>query len=278
MTISVLMSTYYKEKPEYLNEALKSIWSDQIRKPDEIILVEDGPLTDNLYSIIDEWKKLLNDVLVVVEKPVNEGLALALNDGIAVAKGDLIARMDSDDISLPNRFLLQEEYMNNHEDVDILGGAIQEFNDEGTLNNIRTYPATMNEVLKTMYRVAPVAHPTAMFRKSFFDSGFRYCSKYHICEDVTMWYDAAKGKRIINNLPEVILHFRRNDSMMNRRSREKAWSEFLAYNDGIKKVYGLFSYKYIFSLLRMIFRLLPSGVIRATYNSRFRKTIAKQQK
>lgn len=57
MTISVLMSTYYKEKPEYLNEALKSIWSDQIRKPDEIILVEDGPLTDNLYSIIDEWKK-----------------------------------------------------------------------------------------------------------------------------------------------------------------------------------------------------------------------------
>jgi hypothetical protein len=167
--------------------------------------------------------------------------------------------------------------MNNHEDVDILGGAIQEFNDEGTLNNIRTYPATMNEVLKTMYRVAPVAHPTAMFRKSFFDSGFRYCSKYHICEDVTMWYDAAKGKRIINNLPEVILHFRRNDSMMNRRSREKAWSEFLAYNDGIKRVYGLFSYKHIFSLLRMIFRLLPSGAIRAIYNSKFRKAIAKQQ-
>ena len=65
--------------------------------------------------------------------------------------------------------------------------------------------------------------------------------------------------------------------MMNRRSREKAWSEFLAYNDGIKRVYGLFSYKYIFSLLRMIFRLLPSGAIRAIYNSKFRKAIAKQQ-
>ena len=278
MTISVLMSTYCKEKPEYLDEAMRSIWTDQVRKPDEIILVEDGPLTDELYAVIHNWKNLIGDAFVIVEKSANQGLALALNDGIAVAKGDLIARMDSDDISLPNRFRLQEEYMNNHEDVDILGGAIQEFNDEGTLNNVRIYPATMDEVLKTMYRVAPVAHPTAMFRKSFFDSGFRYCSRYHICEDVTMWYDAAKGKRIINNLPRVILHFRRNDSMMNRRSREKAWSEFLAYNDGIKKVYGLFSYKYIFSLLRMIFRLLPSSVIRATYNSRFRKTIAKQQK
>ena len=277
MTISVLMSTYCKEKPEYLDEAMKSIWTDQTRKPDEIILVEDGPLTDELYAVIHNWKNLIGDAFVIVEKSANQGLALALNDGIAVAKGDLIARMDSDDISLPNRFRLQEEYMNNHEDVDILGGAIQEFNDEGTLNNIRTYPATMNEVLKTMYRVAPVAHPTAMFRKSFFDSGFRYCSKYHICEDVTMWYDAAEKKRIINNLPEVILHFRRNDSMMNRRSREKAWSEFLAYNDGIKRVYGLFSYKHIFSLLRMIFRLLPSGAIRAIYNSKFRKAIAKQQ-
>ena len=277
MTISVLMSTYCKEKPEYLDEAMRSIWTDQVRKPDEIILVEDGPLTDELYAVIHNWKNLIGDAFVIVEKSANQGLALALNDGIAVAKGDLIARMDSDDILLPNRFRLQEEYMNNHEDVDILGGAIQEFNDEGTLNNVRIYPATMDEVLKTMYRVAPVAHPTAMFRKSFFDSGFRYCSRYHICEDVTMWYDAAEKKRIINNLPEVILHFRRNDSMMNRRSREKAWSEFLAYNDGIKRVYGLFSYKYIFSLLRMIFRLLPSGAIRAIYNSKFRKAIAKQQ-
>lgn len=277
MTISVLMSTYCKEKPEYLNEALKSIWTNQVRKPDEIILVEDGPLTDELYGIIRKWKNQIGEAFLVIEKRVNQGLALALNDGIKIAQGDLIARMDSDDISLPNRFLLQEKYMEEHKEVDILGGAIQEFNDEGTLYNIRTYPATMHDVLKTMYRVSPVAHPTAMFRKSFFDSGFRYSSKYHICEDVTMWYDAAEKKRIINNLPEVILHFRRNDSMMNRRSREKAWSEFLAYNDGIKRVYGLFSYKYIFSLLRMIFRLLPSGAIRAIYNSKFRKAIAKQQ-
>ena len=166
--------------------------------------------------------------------------------------------------------------MEAHPEVDILGGAIQEFNDEGSLHNIRTYPLNMAEVLKTMYRVSPLAHPTVMFRRSFFEAGFRYSSRYHICEDVTMWYDAAAAHRVINNLPDVVLCFRRNDSMMNRRSREKAWSEFLAYNDGIYRVYGLFSYKYIFSFLRMCFRLMPAKAIMSLYNSRFRKMMAKQ--
>jgi len=276
MTISVLMSTYHKEKPHYLHEAFVSLWTSQVRKPDEIVLIEDGPLTDELDAVVDHWKQLLNGTLVIVKNATNRGLAASLNDGISVAKGDLIARMDSDDRCLPERFLLQEKYMEAHPEVDILGGAIQEFNDEGSLHNIRTYPLNMAEVLKTMYRVSPLAHPTVMFRRSFFEAGFRYSSRYHICEDVTMWYDAAAAHRVINNLPDVVLCFRRNDSMMNRRSREKAWSEFLAYNDGIYRVYGLFSYKYIFSFLRMCFRLMPAKAIMSLYNSRFRKMMAKQ--
>ncbi len=278
MTISVLMSTYKNEKPQYLNEALDSIWTKQTRKPEEIVLVKDGPLTDELDAVVNKWKEKLQDVLTIVSNPVNKGLAAALNDGIAVAKGQLIARMDSDDQSKPDRFKLQEKYMEEHPEVDILGGAIEEFNDEGTLYNTREYPLTMNDVLRTMYRVSPMAHPTVMYRKSFFDSGFRYSSKYHICEDVTMWYDAAAGHRVMNNLPDVILSFRRNNALMDRRSKEKAWSEFHAYNDGIRRVYGLFSYKYIFSFMRLCFRLMPTSIIKAIYNSRFRRIVAKQKK
>ena len=276
MTISVLMSTYCKEKPKYLDEAMKSIWTDQIRKPDEIILVEDGPLTDDLYKVISKWKAQLKDVMKVVSKPINQGLAMALNDGLNVASGNLIARMDTDDRSLPNRFLVQEQYMVQHEEVDILGGAIEEFNDEGTFRNTCTYPKTMEDVLKTMYRVSPVAHPAVMYRKSFFDAGFRYSDKYHICEDVTMWYDAAAAHRVINNLPDIILEFRRNASVMKRRRKEKAWSEFLAYNDGIRRVYGLFTYKYVFSFLRMCFRLMPSSIVSFIYNGNLRKIVARR--
>ena len=107
--ISVIISTYIGEEAQYLDRALRSIWDDQRRKPDEIVLVEDGLLKKELLDVIDAWKKKLGSMFVVIEKPVNEGLAAAMNDAIEVARGDLIARMDSDDISLPDRFMLQEQ-------------------------------------------------------------------------------------------------------------------------------------------------------------------------
>ena len=273
--ISVIIATYKGEKPAYLDRALRSIWDDQKRKPDEIVLVEDGPLTTGLCNVVDAWKEILESRLVVIEKPVNEGLAAALNDAIEVAHGDLIARMDSDDISLPDRFMLQEQYMDEHPEVDILGGSIREFNDEGTLSTVCRYPRTMQEVLRTMYKASPLAHPTVMYRSSFFKAGYRYSSKYHICEDVTMWYDAAAGGRVINSLQDVLLEFRRNPSVMQRRSREKAWSEFLAYNDGISRLYGRFSYKYIYSFMRMCFRLMPASLVSLIYDSKLRRIFAR---
>lgn len=265
MTISVLISTYCKEKPEYLDRALQSIWTDQERKPDEIVLVEDGALTEALDAVISVWRERTAGRMTVVKKSKNGGLAAALNDGIAVAKGELIARMDSDDISMPNRFAVQEKYMVAHPDVDILGGSLEEFNDEGTRRSVRHYPRTFDDVKRTMHRMSPLGHPSVMFRKRFFDDGFRYSSKYHICEDVTLWYDAVAAGRVINNVDDVILRFRRNDSMMKRRSKEKAWSEFLAYNDGIYRVWGLFTLRYAYSFYRLIFRLLPLSWINSIY-------------
>lgn len=267
MTISVLMSTYRKEKAEYLDAALKSIWTDQVRKPNQIVLVEDGPLTPSLYGVIERWKDELGAVLNLVKNAENKGLASALNDGIKVVTGDLIARMDSDDISAPDRFLLQEKYMEEHGEVDILGGALKEFNDLGTLDKVRHYPMTNEDVRAMMHRMSPLAHPSVMFRRSFFEDGFNYSGRYRICEDVTMWFDAVCAGRVINNIPQVIVYFRRNDSMMNRRSREKAWNEFLAYNDGIYRLYGLFTTRYIFSFMRMAFRLMPVSIIKMIYNS-----------
>ncbi len=275
MTISVLMSTYRKEVPAYLDRALQSIWTDQTRKPDEIVLVEDGQLTPELDEVISKWKDIIGNSLILVEKKKNEGLALALNDGIAVAKGELIARMDSDDISVPERFAIQEDYMQKHADVDILGGSLEEFNDEGTLHDVRKYPQTMDDVKRTMHRMSPLGHPTVMFRRRIFDEGLRYSNKYHICEDVTLWYDAACAGKVINNVSDVILRFRRNESMMTRRSREKAWSEFLAYNDGIYRMCGLFTTRYAFSFFRLIFRLLPVDMIKKIYKTnRFRNMMS----
>lgn len=273
--ISVLMSTYYRERPDYLEEAMKSIWTDQIRKPDQIVLVEDGPLTPELDKVVDSWKEQLGDILTIVANKENLGLAEALNTGIEYCKGTYIARMDSDDKSTPNRFLLQEKYLDEHPYVSILGGALEEFNDQGTLSNIRHYPLHMKGVLSTMYKASPLGHPTVMFRNIFFTSGHRYNDHYYICEDVALWFEAIHDGYVIHNLPDVILYFRRNDSMMTRRGKEKAWSEFHAYVDGIKAIYGEYSFKYIYPVMRLIFRLMPTPLIKLVYNSNFRKKIVK---
>ena len=275
MTLSVLMSTYIKEKPQYLNEALNSIWSVQTRMPDQIVLVEDGLLTKELYSIIKKWKKIIGDKFMIVSNKENKGLALALNDGIEVCTGDFIARMDSDDIAMPNRFELEEKFLLEHPNTDIVGGALLEFNDTNSLEKIRHYPQTIQEVRNSIHKASPLGHPTVMFRRSFFDAGHRYNNKYYICEDVTLWFEALVSGAVINNIPDVVLKFRRNDSMMKRRGKQKAWSEFLAYTNGIYMINGLFTYKYIYPFARMVFRLMPSRFIKLIYNSSIRNKIIK---
>lgn len=267
MRISVIMSTYYKEKPEYIDEALRSIWTTQIRRPDEIILVEDGTLPAELEKVITEWEQTIGSAFVVLRNTHNRGLANALNDAIATSTGDLLARMDSDDISTPERFLLQEQYMIQHPDVDILGGSLREFNDFNTLDIVRSYPLTMDKVEKSIHRMSPLAHPTVMFRRHFFDSGIRYTDQYPLCEDITLWFDAVHTHRIINNIPDIILHFRRTNTTMSRRSRVKAWNEFKAYNHGIYQTKGIWTTNYIFSLMRFIFRNLPCNLITRIYKS-----------
>ncbi|MDE5758619.1 MAG: glycosyltransferase, partial [Allobaculum sp.] len=101
VTLSVLLSVYDSETSSSLNESLKSIWSDQIHRPDEIILVEDGPLKSSLQHVIKEWKDTLGEKLRIVINEQNLGLTKSLNKGLRVATGDYIARMDSDDISAP---------------------------------------------------------------------------------------------------------------------------------------------------------------------------------
>ena len=134
---SVLMSIYHKEKSEYFNRAMLSIWDEQTVKPDEIVLVQDGKLTDDLYIVISEWKNKLGDILKVIPLEQNVGLGGALNEGIKHCSYELIARMDTDDIALPDRFEKQLKVFENS-DIDICSGWISEFDsdeNEIILNN-----------------------------------------------------------------------------------------------------------------------------------------------
>ena len=270
MSISVLISVYQSERPEYLNRALQSVWDDQTLKPDEIVLIEDGPLTQNLLNVLDNWKKLLGDKLQLIINEQNLGVTKSLNRGLKVCRGIYIARMDSDDISMPHRFEAQCNYLDTHPHISVVGGSLQEFNADCDNLGIRHYPPSNIEARKYIRKASPLAHPTVMMRREMFDNGLIYDERFRTSQDIALWFDVLASGRKIANLSEVTIKFRRDGDVFKRRSRDKAKNELKIYLHGIKRLYGTFNPYYIFPIARFIFRMMPVGIVKAIYGSQIR--------
>lgn len=279
MTFSVLLSVYMKERPEYLKQALESIWANQTLKPDQIVLVEDGPLPDSLEEIVQGSKFKVqregHTAFTVVKLPANGGLTKALNEGLKYVTSDLIARMDSDDISEPHRFERQVAYLESHPDVDIISGSLQEFDAEHECLNVRYYPQTHEECVKFIVKACPLAHPSVMMRKRIFDEGLKYDERYRMSQDIKLWYDAVLADYRLGNIPEVTLFFRREGDVFRRRSRAKAWNEFKIYMNGIYRLKGLFTLSYRYPIARYVFRNLPPSLVKRIYGSKVRNRVLK---
>lgn len=276
INISVLASVYKSEKPDYLDRALQSIYTDQTLKPEEVVLVQDGPLGDGLNSIISFWKQRLGDILVIIVNEQNIGLTKSLIRGIGSARGKYIARMDTDDISLPDRFEKQFQYLESHPDVDVLGGAIQEFNSENENLGIRKFPLDNNSAIKYICKGSPVAHPAAMIRRQMFEDGVIYNENYRTTQDLALWFDVLASGHKINNLPEVILKFRREQDVYRRRSNKKdSKMELEIHLAGIRKLFGFSPIKSLYPIARFTMRLLPNSIIKMLYDSNIRKKMMK---
>ena len=276
INISVLASVYKSEKATNLERALQSIYTDQTMKPDEIILIQDGPLGDELLSVISAWKKKLGDILVLIVNEQNIGLTKSLIKGIELAHGKYIARMDTDDISLPERFEKQYNYLEKHLDIDVLGGAIQEFNSQEGNLCVRVFPLDNESAKKYICKGSPVAHPAAMIRKSLFLDGVNYNSNYRTSQDLALWFDVLASGHKINNLPDVILKFRRETDVYKRRSNKKdSKLELKIHLAGIRKLHGISPIISLYPIARYLMRLLPNYIIKYFYDSSFRKKLMK---
>lgn len=276
MTISVLMAVYRSEKAAFLDAALRSIWSEQTLQPNEIVLVEDGPLGDDLRAVIDQWRSELGNLLHIVKNEKNLGLTKSLNKGLAVATGDLIARMDSDDVSTPDRFEKEVDFLRKYPDITIVGGDIQEFSTTKGNLSVRKHPRTNDAIRKSIYKANPLAHSTVMIKRELFDNGLQYDEQYRKNQDLNLWFRALKAGYKIANIDEVLLYFRRDDEMFRRRSRKSAFLEFRIYMKGIRSLYGVFNYYYIYPLSRLCFRLMPNSLMKRVYESKVRKMVTNE--
>lgn len=273
VTLSVLMSVYHRETGQNLDLALDSIWTKQTRKPDQIVLVQDGPLTDDLYAIIEKYKKICSSVLCSPVLKKNSGLVIALNTGLEYVTCDLVARMDSDDISSPDRFEKQVKFMEENPDIDVSSGSLQEFSEANKCISIRRYPKT--DIKKYIAKASPLAHAASVMKmKIFKEGGLRYDKNYHMNEDIALWFDVLRKGYKMSNIDDIIYYVRSDEGMIKRRSRIKAKTELYAYMRGIKDLYG-FTWRYIYPITRYFFRLLPPSVIEIIYGSKIRTLFLK---
>jgi len=220
MKYSVLMSVYYKEKAEFFKLSLKSMFEQTI-KPDQIVLVCDGPLTEELDAVIEEFENEYPAILTVKRLEQNMGTGYAANVGLELCRNELIAKMDSDDISYLDRCEKQIAEFEKDADLDILGGYVSEF--EGSIENekaVKSVPAENDEVIKYAKRRNPFNNQTLMYRKSkAFEIGGYTCNTR--CEDYDFVTKMMMNGAKCRNLKECLVHYRLDAGAYERRRNRK---------------------------------------------------------
>lgn len=212
---SVLFSLYNRESPQYLRLSLNSIFQQTVL-PSEIVLVEDGPLTEELYQVVSEYSKK-HPELKIVSLDKNVGLGNALNEGLKYCSYDIVARMDTDDIAKPDRFEKQLKVFKEYPEYDVVGAWIDEF--EGNIDNIsstRVLPETPKDIYEFAKKRNPINHPVVMFRKSAVEAAGGY-KHFSLFEDYYLWVRMLLNGAKFYNIQESLLYFRFSPEMFKRR-------------------------------------------------------------
>lgn len=232
---SVLMSLYIKEKAEYLRSAIDSMLNQTVL-PDEIVIVEDGPLNDKLYSIIREYTQKHPDMFHIVKNEKNLGLGLALNKGLHECRNELIARMDTDDIAKPERCEKQLNEFEKNPELDLLGSSVDEFySTPDKIVSRRVVPSKHKDIYEFAKRRSAFNHPTVMYRKSKVLSVGGY-GNLRRNQDVDLFGRMLYSGCIAGNIEDSLLYFRSNDALAKRR---KSWENTQSYIETIKKFWKM---------------------------------------
>ena len=261
----VIESVYKNDQPDYLEMSLDSIFT-QTYKDFKLLLYIDGPIPEGLRNVIRSYN---DERLEVIGSPINKGLANALNSMLCRCKDyTYIARMDADDIAMPDRLKKQIAYLDAHPEVDMVGGAINEIDENGNdRGKITHYPCDPNACRAFFAKRNPVAHPTVMFRRSFFEkAGWEYPTDYVRNEDTRLWHEGYKHGCVIANIPDVMLNFRMTDIMFKQR---RNGLDFAKSQLKLRKLiakdlgYGFMAYFYAYAMYFLM--ISPSWILKFAY-------------
>lgn len=268
---SVLMSLYAKEKPEYLKLAVDSMLNQSI-PADEIVIVKDGPLTTELDAVVEEYREKSPDLFNIVTSAENIGLGSALNLGLENCRNELVARMDTDDISKSDRCEKQLKLFEENPELSIVGSYVDEFCDSpDNIVSTRDVPLKSDEIYNYAKKRSAFNHPAVMYKKSKVLENGGY-SSLRRNQDVDLFGRMLFAGCKAENIEEALLLFRSGDALAKRR---RSWLNTKSYIDTIKRFwkmgYSSFSDYIIVAVAQTAMFIMPLSLQQIVYKKFLRK-------
>ena len=262
---SVLMSVYKQDDPSYLDQSITSMVNQTVPFND-MVLVCDGPLTSEIESALEVWKKKLGEKLLIHRLANNSGLGVALSEGLPLCECEIVARMDADDISRPNRCeLLLNALEERH--LDVVGGAIEEFDKEpGDMGAIRRVPERSPEIERFAARRNPFNHVSVLYRRHVIEAVGGYESFLYL-EDYWLWVRVIMGGGVCGNIPDVVVDVRTGSGMYGRRSNTAYLKLQMSFFARLREIGFINTMQYLRAVLeRSAATFMPNRLVKAVYN------------
>lgn len=268
---SVLMSVYRNDNADHFRKAVNSIINQTV-SPTEIVLVVDGPVPSEIESIISDFEKSFTHFRVI-RFSVNRGFGVACREGVNNCTNELIARMDSDDISVSNRFEKQLACFDDDKELSVVGGSICEF--EGDTSNIvgkRVVPLSDKEIKYYLKWRSPMNHMTVMFKKSEVLRAGNY-QDWYLNQDFSLWVRMFEAGCKFRNLAEHLVLVRVGKDMYARRGGYRYYKIEKSHFHYMYKKHIINYFQYLVNLLiRFIIQVvLPNNVRGFVFQKLFRK-------
>jgi glycosyltransferase involved in cell wall biosynthesis len=261
---ALLISTYARDSPEFLRQAFHSTVHDQTRRPAQVVLVQDGPVPDTLAEEIARLKQESPVHVDVVEMPVNLGLGPALDAGLRASEHEIVARMDADDVSVPERFEKQLPLI--EAGADIVGSGLWEFG--SSIEDVvgrRTPPTDPDEIRRVIRFRDPFNHPTVVYRRSAVQAAGGYADMA-LMEDYLLFTRMVAGGAVPANLAEPLVHYRVGDGAYARRGGRQLLRSELALQRRFRELGLTTRSQYVRNVaVRGGYRLVPESVRKVAY-------------
>lgn len=203
--ISVIMPVHNSQK--YISSAIESILNQTFKKF-ELIIINDAS-SDKTLDIIKVFLRKDSRVKLI-NNDTRLDIAASLNKGISVAESNIIARMDADDISLPQRLELQYKIINSSKNIAVVGANIVILDTDENEIAVRNYPDSSKKLKGCLFKYSPFAHPVVCFRKNMFEEVGKYNPKYSPTEDLDLWFRFG-SRYTFESIPEPLLKYRLNE-------------------------------------------------------------------